>query len=177
MQKNWYILYTKAKCEKKVSGLLTKKKIKNFCPVHCKQKNQFSRVKLVYEPLFSSQVFVYMDESKINQVKQLNSVVNLVYWKSEPAIVQNEEIEEIKEFVSNYQNIKLERSKVNLNAKAALIDRPSYSIDGNVVMIKNESIKVNLPSLGYMVVAEMKGTGVMGREALLKENMPLSYSI
>src|SRR5665647_3782543 len=164
MQKNWYIVYTKAKCEKKVSILLTKKKIKNFCPVHCRQINQFSRMKRVYEPLFSCYVFVYMDESEIILVKQLNHVVNLVYWKGEPAIIQNEEIEEIREFVTHHQNIRLERSGVNVNSLASVIDRPSYAVDGNVVMIKNKFIKVDLPSLGYRLVAEMEGEGVMGRE-------------
>ena len=87
MQKHWHILYTKAKCEKKVGGLLTKKKIKNFCPVHCRQISRYDRIKLVYEPLFSSYVFVYIHESEINGVKQLNNVVNLVYWKGQPAII------------------------------------------------------------------------------------------
>ena len=164
MQKHWYIVYTKAKCEKKVSGLLTKKKIKNFFPIHCRQINQFSRMKLAYEPLFSSYVFVYIHESEINQVKQLNHVVNLVYWKGQPAIIQNEEIEEIKKFVTQHQNIRLERSRVNVNLIASVIDRPSYAVDGNVVMIKNKFIKVDLPSLGYLMVVEMEGEGVMGRE-------------
>ncbi|HEY5369708.1 MAG TPA: UpxY family transcription antiterminator [Hanamia sp.] len=176
MQKNWYIVYTKAKCEKKVAALLAKKKIKNFCPVHCRQINQFSRMKLVYEPLFSSYVFVYMQESKINVLKQLSNVVNLVYWKGQPAIIQNEEIEEIREFVAEHENIRLERSGVNVNSLASVVDRPSYAMDGNVVMIKNKFIKVNLPSLGYMMVAEMEGDGVMGREIGLKEKEALLYS-
>ena len=37
MQKNWYIIYTKPKCEKKVASLLSKKKIENFLPVHWKE--------------------------------------------------------------------------------------------------------------------------------------------
>src|SRR5665647_2847675 len=107
MQKNWYILYTKAKCEKKVAASLTKRKIENFCPVNRKEITEFRRKKTLVEPLFSSYVFVYIDESEINQVKQLNHVVNLVYWKGEPAIIQNEEIEEIKEFVTHHQNLSL----------------------------------------------------------------------
>ena len=111
MQKHWHILYTKAKCEKKVSGILTKKKIKNFCPVNCRYINGNSRVKLVYEPLFSCYVFAYIDETEINLVKQLHDVINLVYWKGQAAIVQNEEIKAIRDFVSHHQNIKLERSR------------------------------------------------------------------
>jgi transcription antitermination factor NusG len=164
MQKHWYIVYTKAKCEKKVSGLLSRKKIKSFCPIHCRQINEFRRTKLVYKPLFSSYVFVYIDESQIEVLRQVSNVINLVYWRSEPALIQNEEIEEIREFVAHHQSIRLERRSVNLNSLASILERPSYSVDGNVVMVKNKFIKVNLPSLGYVMVAEMEGEGVMGRE-------------
>ena len=36
MKKNWYAVYTKAQCEKKVAALLTKKKIENYC--HCERQ-------------------------------------------------------------------------------------------------------------------------------------------
>jgi transcription antitermination factor NusG len=176
MQKNWYILYTKAKCEKKVSSILTKKKIKNFCPIHCRQITELRRMKLVYEPLFSSYVFVYIDENQINLLKQLNHVVNLVYWKGKPAIIQNGEIEEIRSFVNQHQNITLERSRVNLRSLESVKERLSYSIDGNVVMIKNKFIKVTLPSLGYQLLAEIEGEGVLGRQSGLKEKEALLHS-
>ena len=97
-------------------------------------------------------------------IKHIEHVLNMVYWKGCPAIVQNEEIEEIKAFVSNHENIKLERSEINLNSEAFLVDRPTYAIDGNIVMIKNKSIKMTLPSLGYTLIAEMEGEEVIGRE-------------
>jgi len=164
MQKNWYIIYTKAKCEKKVGSLLTKKKIKNFYPIPFRQESRFRRRKLVNEPLFPSYVFVYIHENEIHLVKQLNHVINLVYWKGEPATIQSEEIDEMRQFITQHQNIRLERSEINLNSRVSVIDGPSYAVDGNVVMIKNKFIKVNLPSLGYMLVADMEGIGVMGRE-------------
>ncbi|KAA9039498.1 hypothetical protein FW778_11815 [Ginsengibacter hankyongi] len=34
MQKNWYAVYTKPHCEKKVSLLLVKRGIENFYPVN-----------------------------------------------------------------------------------------------------------------------------------------------
>ncbi|HXT84708.1 MAG TPA: hypothetical protein VN704_10345, partial [Verrucomicrobiae bacterium] len=100
-----------------------------------------------------------------------NNVVNLVYWKGQPAIIQNDQIEEMKEFVRHHQNIQLERTKVNLDSLASVIDRPSYELDGNVIMIKNKSIKVKLPSLGYVMVAEMKGKEVIGRSIGVKEEV------
>jgi transcription antitermination factor NusG len=163
MRKNWYILYTKAKCEKKVSSLLTRKKIENFCPVHWKQINELRTMKLVCEPLFCSYVFVYIDKSEINRVKPLNNVINLVYWKGEPAIVHNEEIEDIREFAQHHQNIRLERRRVNLNSSSSVIEQPTFTVEGNVVIIKNKVSKVNLPSLGYIMIAQMEEEGVMGR--------------
>jgi len=164
MQKHWYILYTKPKCEKKVAALLTKKKIENFCPINRKRITQFRRSRIIYEPLFNSYVFAYIPESHIGILKQIENVLSMVYWKGSPAIVQNEEIEEIKTFVSFHHNIKLERSEIKLNSEAFLVDRPAYAIDGNVLMIKNKSVKINLPSLGFTLVAEMEGEDVIGRE-------------
>lgn len=164
MQKNWYIVYTKEKCEKKVSDLLTKKKIENFCPVNCRQIKQFNRIKSVYVPLFNSYVFACVPESDIELLKQISHVVNIVYWKGVPAVIQNEEIEEIREFVADFQNIQLEKSNVILNSEPSLIDRPAYAIDGNMVMIKSKSVKVNIPSLGFTMIAKMNEKGVVGRE-------------
>ncbi len=164
MQKHWYIIYTKPKCEKRVAALLTKKRIENFCPINRTRITQFRRSKIVFEPLFNSYVFAYVFENEINMIKHIEHVLNMVYWKGCPAIVQNEEIEEIKAFVSNHENIKLERSEINLNSEAFLVDRPTYAIDGNIVMIKNKSIKMTLPSLGYTLIAEMEGEEVIGRE-------------
>ncbi|MEO9021859.1 MAG: transcription termination/antitermination NusG family protein [Ginsengibacter sp.] len=164
MQKNWYIIYTKPKSEKKVAALLTKKKIENFCPLNCKSIVQFRRSKLVYEPLFVSYVFVNIQKNEINLLKQIENVVSLVFWKGEPAVIHHEEIEAIKDFTSDHQNIKLERTQVNLNGDAIIDDDRSYSIDGKVLLIKNKSMRINLPSLGFTMIAELEGEGVLGRE-------------
>ena len=144
--------------------MLTKRKIENFCPINRTRITQFRRSKIVYEPLFNSYVFAYVYENEIKILKNTEHVLNMVYWKGSPAIVQSEEIEEIKAFVSDHENIKLERSEINLNSEAFLVERPAYAIDGNVVMIKNKSVKINLPSLGFTLIAEMEGESVIGRE-------------
>jgi transcription antitermination factor NusG len=163
MQKHWYILYTKAKCEKKVAGLLTRKKIENFYPVHRKQINEPRRVKQICEPLFSSYIFVYIDKSEINRLKQLNNVINLVYWKGTPATVSENEMNSIKNFSDSYQNIKLIRSKVAEN-KEITVNRSSYLMEGNILVVKNKIRKVNLPSLGFTMTVEIEDENVIGRE-------------
>lgn len=165
MQKNWYVIYTKPKCEKKVAALLSRRKIENFCPLNCKQIRHSRKSKLLYEPLFDSYVFAYMYESDIPLLRHVENVVSLVYWKGQPAIIKNEEIEAIKEFTADHQDIKLERTKVNVNGEARIVDGSSYTMDGKILMIKNRSINVNLPSLGFRIIAEMEEVdSIMGRE-------------
>lgn len=163
MQKNWYIVYTKPKSEKKVAALFTKKKIENFCPLNCKLIRTSWRNKMLQEPLFSSYVFAYITETSIIQLKQTDGVISLVYWKGSPAIIKDNEIEAIKGFTIDYHNIKLERAIINLNNIARIVDGPDYSIEGKILTVKNKTVKVNLPSLGYTMIAEMETEDIMGR--------------
>ena len=94
---------------------MTKKRIKNFCPIYGRQLNEHGSTQYVYEPLFDCYVFVYIEASQIVLVKEVAHEVNFVYRKDHPAIVRNDE-------------------------------------------------KVNLPSLGFTMVAEVEEKGVMGEE-------------
>lgn len=154
MQKNWYIIYTKAKCEKKVASIFTKKRIENFIPMNCKQVTSGRKRKVVQHPLFESYLFAHMTEDEIRKIKMLDGVVNLVYWKQNPAIIQKEEIEVMREFTSHHEDIIVEKTRVNVNDVAKVIDGSRYSIDGNVLMVKNTTSKVNLPSLGFALIAK-----------------------
>jgi len=156
MQKNWYILYTKPKWEKKVAASLSKRKIENFFPLNCKQINLYSKMRICREPLFESYIFVKIMESEFEKVKSVYGILNFVYWKGKPAIIQEEEIEVIREFITDHQNIKLEKTKVNLNDVAKVIDGSKYSMTGNVLTVKNTIVKVNLPSLGFTLVANIE---------------------
>ena len=155
MQKNWYIIYTKSKCEKKVAYLLTKRKIENFYPLNSKKLANARKSKTIYEPLFDSYVFVYIEEDAIPHLKQIEGVVNLVYWKGEPAVIKEEEVTTIKEFTSVYIDIKLEKNAVNHHGYLRTVDEhPSYRRGGNLLKIKNRSSKVYLPSMGFTMIAD-----------------------
>jgi transcription antitermination factor NusG len=164
MQKNWYIVYTKPRCEKKVALTFTRRKIENFLPVNTKQIKSFRKNRMQQEPLFDSYVFANLVEKDINKIKMIDGVVNIVYWKGKPAIIQEDEIEVMKEFVTDHQNIKLEKSRINLNDIARVIDGPEYLMEGNILTVKNTTVKVNLPSIGFTMIAEIASENRLGRE-------------
>jgi len=176
MQKNWYAVYTKPQCEKKVAALLTKKKIENFCPLSCVETQNFRRHKLIFEPLFKSYVFVFVTEAETEALKNIDGVVNLLYWLGKPAMIKEDEITAIKEFTNDHRNIKLERTLVNINDVARNFNASSYAIEGKLVTVKNKTIKINLPSLGYTMIAKIDDESVFGRNESIIQNQTFVHS-
>jgi transcription antitermination factor NusG len=158
--KNWYVVYTKPRWEKKVAKQLGQKKIEHYCPLNRVQRQWSDRKKIVYEPLFTSYVFVHLDESEMLPVRQVEGVMNFVYWLSKPAVIREEEITAIRRFLNEYENIRLEKAVVNVNDRVRITGGPLMERQGNVLEIRSKTVKVSLPSLGYNIVAEVPKTNI-----------------
>ncbi|MBC7537157.1 MAG: UpxY family transcription antiterminator [Ferruginibacter sp.] len=159
MKKNWYAVYTKSRCEKKVSASLTKKKIENYCPLN-RIGGQVDRKKAVLEPLFSSYVFVYTTEMEMTAIRQVADVVNFVYWLGRPAVIKDVEVDSIHHFVDEHTDIMLEKTPVNVSDMVRIVSGPSMEFEGNVMAIKNNKVRVTLPSLGFMMTADVQKSNV-----------------
>ena len=160
VNKKWYVVYTRPRWEKKVSDLLSRKKIEHYCPLNRVHKQWSDRKKLVAEPLFTAYVFVCIDETEQLPVRLTDGVINFVYWLGRPAEVRHDEIQAIKDFLSSYRDVTLEKTSVNLNDTVRVIGGPLVMQKGQVVSVKNKTVKVILPSLGYMMQAEIETTNV-----------------
>lgn len=158
--KKWYAVYTRPKWEKKVAMTLSSKKIENYCPLNKVQKQWSDRKKTVLEPLFNSYVFVYANSSEHSQIKQLDGIINFVYWLGNPAIIRDEEIEAIRRFLQEYENVKLEKANVNINDNVRIIGGALTDSEGKVIEINNKTVKVYLPTLGYHLLVEVEKTNV-----------------
>jgi transcription antitermination factor NusG len=170
MQKYWYAVYTKPRCEKKVAEALTKKKIDNYCPLNKVLKQWHDRKKFIFEPLFTSYVFVHVEENQIADVRKTDGIINFVHWLSKPAIIKTDEIETIKNFLNDYSNIHLEKVNVNIHDTVRIMNGPLMNQEGNVIEINNRSVKIILPSLGYMMVAQIEKQHVKVIPAISAEN-------
>jgi transcription antitermination factor NusG len=157
MQKmsNWYALYTRPRWEKKVVTLLKRKGVETYCPFNRTIKQWSDRKKVVEEPLFKSYVFVRIPDADQWLVKSVDGVINIVHWLGKPAVIPENEIEVIKRFLYDFEDVRIEKTEVNLNDKVRILNGPMMCMEGNVVEIKYKSVKVILPSLGYAMVAEI----------------------
>lgn len=154
MTRHWYAVYTLPQRERKVASLLTRRGIKNYSPVNKIVSLTPNIKKTSKEALFNSYVFVYITESEIELVKTVPGIVNFLYWLSKPAIIKWEEIEAVKQLTSAYHNIKLEKTAVNVKDTVRVIDEPVISFNEVSASVRFQTLKIVLPSLGYMMIAE-----------------------
>jgi transcription antitermination factor NusG len=152
----WYAVYTKPRWEKKVAMLLSQKGMENYCPTNRVLKQWHDRKKWVEEPLFTSYVFVRLSPGEGVEVRKTAGVINFVYWLSKPALVKEEEITAIKDFLGRHNDVRLEKSRVQVEDTVRIMDGPLIEKEGTVVAIHHNTIKVLLPGLGYALVAQVE---------------------
>jgi transcription antitermination factor NusG len=160
MELKWYAVYSRSRWEKKVANSLTLANIENYCPFNKVVKQWSDRKKTVEEPLFSSYVFVRITDQEKNAVRQIYGVVNFVYWLGRPAIITDFEIDTIKQFVTEYVNVKLQKLQLHIDDRIKIINGPFIEMEGEVVSIKKKTVKVLLPSLRYILTAEVERKNV-----------------
>lgn len=104
LTKNWYVIYTKPRHEKKVLASLIQHNIEAFCPMKTTQKIWSDRKKFVELPLFNSYCFVYLAEVDLKSVFKVPGVVRYIYWCGKPAVVRDTEIGEIKRWLNEFDH-------------------------------------------------------------------------
>lgn len=149
----WYAVYTKPRWEKKVAELLSKKGVINYCPLNKVKKQWHDRKKLVLEPLFTSYVFVNTTPQQYAHIKSTPGVINFVHWLGKPAVVREVEINAIRSFLMEYSAVQIKRIQVSLNDEVKVITGPLMHQEGKVVQISNNTVKIELPSMGYALIA------------------------
>jgi len=153
--KKWFAVYTKPRWEKKVNSLLTAKGIETYCPLNKVRKKWSDRVKMVEEPLFKSYVFVHVAESDHTPVRMTNGVLNYVYWNGKPAIIKEREIDTIKKFLNDYENVQAIAAPLAPRQKVRIETGLLMDTEGIVNKILHNKVEVLIESLGYVLVATL----------------------
>ena len=155
MEKQWYILYTKSRYERKVSENLTRNKIENFLPLNRIVTDNVVSKKIIDEPLFKCYVFIKVFKHQLDHLRKMPGVVNTVYWLGEPIIVDDIEINILRNFVNCYVNVTIEKTTLR-NETLVIPFIGDMEQDGSIVTVKNKKANVILSSLGYKITAEIE---------------------
>ncbi|MBL0356894.1 MAG: UpxY family transcription antiterminator [Chitinophagaceae bacterium] len=154
MTSNWYAVYTKPQQEQKVTAALTKKGIDAYCPLTRIGVYTGFGKKTNWRPLFPSFVFVYITEAQFTTVRQASDIINFMYWLGRPGLIPEAEIKSIQQFTSTHPKLAIEKTVISKNAATSTTYEPVDSSFNGIASKQKIKIKLLLPSLGYILVAE-----------------------
>ena len=155
MNPKWYAIYTRPRWEKKVNGLLLNKGVESYCPLNRVRRKWSDRIKTIEEPLFKSYVFVKISEESRSDVRMTDGVINFVYWNGKPALIKEKEIQTIKRFLDEHDNVELVKMEPRKDERVRVLSGPLMDQEGKVLEVKHKLVKVAIDSLGYILVADI----------------------
>ena len=149
----WLVIYTKPRWEKKVAKVLEEKGVEKYCPLNKVRRKWSDRMKTVEEPLFKSYVFVKINDEDRTKVRMTNGVINFIYWLGKPAVVREKEIENIKRFLDEHENVQLQPMTLQVNQRVKITSGIFMDQVGEVLQVNSKTVKMAIDSLGCMLVA------------------------
>lgn len=150
---NWYALYTKPRWEKKVASLLLERGIEHYCPINKVTRQWSDRKKVVLEPIFKGYVFVKLEESKKWEVKNVNGILNFVYWLGKPATIREQEIITIKKFLNEFNDVQVEQKGFVVNSDVRVKQGVLMNYNGVIVEVIGSRAVVRIDSLDIQLSA------------------------
>lgn len=148
---NWYALYTKPRKEQKVAQQLEQLGFTIYLPLKTEIKQWSDRKKKVVSPLFSSYVFIQIEESKRADVFIIDGVLNYVFWLGNPAVIRNSEMELMRSEIEK-PNSDITVTSMQSGDSLHLEQGVFKGQNATIQHISNQKVHLYLPSLGIKLV-------------------------
>lgn len=105
------------------------------------------------EPLFKGYIFVQVDEQKKWDIKLVDGILNYVYWLGKPAVVREEEIDTIKKFLQEFNDVEVINASLDTNDTVLVKQGVLMNYKGIVLEVMGNKAKVNIESMGLSLSA------------------------
>lgn len=148
----WYVVYTRPRWEKKVAEILARKGIENYCPLNKVERQWSDRKKIIKNPLFKGYVFVKVPEILKWDVKKVDGIINYVYWLGSPAKVKDVEIDTIKKFLQEFDNVEV-IEKASISDSVMIRQGVLMNYKGVVLETSGNKVRVLINSMGLYLTA------------------------
>jgi transcription antitermination factor NusG len=102
-------------------------------------------------------VFVNVEEVQRSEVRYIDGILNFVYWNGKPAVVREEEIIEIKKFMSEYEDVQVTAVDVKPADEIMINTGVMMGATGRVLrVLSNNTVEVRIDSLGFVLTAKFE---------------------
>ncbi|WP_069660297.1 UpxY family transcription antiterminator [Arcticibacter eurypsychrophilus] len=156
IKRKWFVIYTRARWEKKVDQLLKQQGIDSFCPLRTVKSQWSDRTKMVELPLFSSYVFVHVNLKEELAVRQTYGVLNFIYYMGKPAIIRDKEVNKIKELLMTHPDAEVvSYNTVSVGDKVLLKQGIFSNHEGKVIKICGKTVLMLFDNLECAMVTRI----------------------
>ena len=111
------------------------------------------RKKTILEPLFKGYVFVQVDEAAKWELLTINGIVNYVHWLGKPAKIKNSEIDTIRRFLNEFEDIEVTENNMAVNKAVQVKQGVLMNYRGIVLELNGNRAKVKIESMGIQLSA------------------------
>ena len=148
---NWYALYTKPRKEQKVAQQLEQLGFTIYLPLKTETRQWSDRKKKVISPMFSSYVFIQIEDSKRQEVFIIDGVLNYVFWLGMPAVIRDDEMELMRREIDQ-PNSEISVESIQPGDKILLKQGVFKGQSAVVDFATNQKVRLVLPSMGIKLV-------------------------
>lgn len=139
-QKQWHVVYTRSRCEKKVSAELELNNIECYLPLQKKLRQWKDRKKWVETPIMSGYCFVCIGRNAYDKVLQTNNVVCYVTFEGKAAIIPVQQIDALKQMLQQQDfEVKLSQENFKPGKKVEVIEGPMIGLRGELVQTRGKN--------------------------------------
>lgn len=149
----WYAVYTRPRWEKKIARKLEEKGYEAWCPLNRVVRQWSDRKKTVHEPLFKGYVFVRVEDEQKWKVREIDGILNYVYWNGKPGVIRAEEIDTIKRFLNQFTDVQVTNFRLSPETKVRIKTGILMNYEGTIVEVHGNRASVKIESMGLQLSA------------------------
>lgn len=168
--RQWMAVYTKPRSEKKIAERLERQGLEVYCPLQITIKQWSDRRKKVSVPVFPSYVFLHVNALETNSVLQDPGVLNFVYWLGKPAAIREEEINNIKSFLTDNQDASFRVIDYQKDETVVINSGPLLGRLGTIDRLTNNKAVLKIESFGMILKVEIN-PGKISKTGKCNENI------
>jgi transcription antitermination factor NusG len=156
--KNWHVVYTRSRAEKKVLIELESCEIEAYLPLQRKLRQWSDRKKWVEMPLISGYLFVHIAPKDYEKVLKTFGVVAYIKFEGKAAVVPDYQIDYIKKMLHETTiNVEVSHQLFEKGDKIVVSSGPMIGLKGELVSFKGKKrVAIEIDQLNLSLLVEVQ---------------------
>ncbi len=133
-KKEWHVVYTRSRAEKKVNSELQALGIESYLPLQKKLHRWKDRKKWVEVPLISGYCFVNISRKEYDKVLQTGNVVCYVTFEGRAAVIPEDQISALKTMLKEFDfDVTVSFDNFHPGQKVEIVQGPLVGLKGELI--------------------------------------------